>query len=268
MKTTIGLTATLVGAVLQLAFGLAHAAPLNLTQTYPDFVVSGLSYSYNASTGILTVGRVETNSAVGGNDDWMCNPGETCSGTGTVGSYSAASSPSPQMQVSNHPTNSAYVESFSLWADLDGSGNVQAGSFRVDGVVRTPGFPAGCTPSTYTCVYHDGVRYYDGSNVSGGLLSGDLLQFGWSSNSGGNGIIEFRFDNAAGILGSQGLNYHGGGMILTVSSSSLTNFGAQALTTNWTGTGFGNVFVPIPTAAWLFASGFLALLGVARRRGK
>lgn len=240
----------------------AQAAPLNLTKTYPDFYVTGISYSYDATTGILTVGKVENNAAVGGNNDWMCNPGETCTGAGLVGSYSAAALPSPQLQVTNHPlTANPYKELFSLYVDLDGSGNVQAGStFRVDGVVRTNGFPVGCTANTYTCVQ------YDGSTVSGGLLSGNLTEFGWSSNTGSNGLIEFRFNNASGLIGSQGLGFNAGGMILTVSSSTLTNFGGQALTTSWTGTGFGDVFVPIPAAVWLFGSGFLALLGVARRK--
>lgn len=249
--------------VLLAATSSAQAAPLNLTKSYPDFYVTGISYSYDAITGILTVGQVENNAAVGGNNDWMCDPlgGETCTGTGTVGSYSAAAAPSPQLQVSNHPlTSSTYKELFSLYVDLDGSGNVQSGSFRVDGVVRTNGFPAGCTPNTYTCVQ------YDGSTVSGGLLSGNLIDFGWSLNTGSNGIIEFEFNNASGLIGSQGLGFTGGGMILTVSSSTLSNFGAQALTTSWTGTGFGDVFVPIPAAAWLFGSGLLALLGVARRK--
>jgi len=250
-------------AVSLAATSSAQAAPLNLTQNYPDFTVTGLSYSYTASTGILTIGQVETNSAAGGNDDWMCNPGETCTGTGTVGVYAAGPAPSPQLTVTNYPiTSSTYKELFSLYVDLDGSGNVQSGSFRVDGVVRTNGFPVGCAPNTYSCVL------YDGSTVSGGLLSGNLTQFGWSLNTGSNGLIEFRFNNASGLIGSQGLGFHDGGMILTVSSSTLSNFGSQALTTNWTGTGFGDVFVPIPAAVWLFGSGLLALFGAARRKAR
>lgn len=262
MKIRIPALLALLWAAMQLTVpGGVHAAPLNLTRTYPDFNVVSLSYSYNATTGILTVGQVENNAAVGGNNDWMCNPGETCTGTGTVGSYSAAASPSPQLQVTDYPiTGSTYKELFSLYANLNTSGSVLGGTFRVDGVVRTNGFPVGCTANTYSCVL------YDGSTVSGGLLSGNLTQFGWSVNTGSNGILEFRFDNASGLIGSQGLGFHGGGMILTVSSSTLTNFGAQALTTSWTGTGYGDVFVPIPAAAWLFGSGLLALLGVARRK--
>ena len=255
---------TMLWVVLLAAATGAQAAPLNLTKQYPDFYVTGISYSYDAITGILTVGQGEDNAAVGGNNDWMCNPGETCTGTGTVGSYSAAAPPSPQLQVTNHPTDATYKELFSLYVDLDGSGNVQSGSFRVDGFVRSTAF----VPPFTACTSAPYCEVYDGSDVSGGLLSGNLTDFGWSLNTGSNGLIEFRFDNAGGLIGSQGLGFNAGGMILTVSSSTLTNFGAQALTTSWTGTGFGDVFVPVPAAAWLFGSGLLALLGAARRKAR
>jgi hypothetical protein len=226
----------LLWAVLQMTVsGGTHAAPLNLTQTYPDFFVEFLNYNYDSTTGNLTV-------------------------VGSVGSYSAAPSPSPQLTVTNHPTDMSYVELFSLNAQLDGDGNVLSGSFRIDGVVRSDGWPVdnGCT--FLTCIE------YDGSTATGGLLSGDLTEFGWSSNTGSNGVIEFRFGNATGLIGSEGLGFQGGGMILTVTSTGLTDFGAQALTTSWTSTGVGDVFVPVPAAAWLFGSGLLALAGLARRK--
>lgn len=234
MKTRISALLALLWAVLPMLIPVgAQAAPLNLTKTYPDFFVTGLTYSYNSTTGNLAI-------------------------QGLVGSYSAAPAPSPQLQVTNHPTDATYLELFSLNAQLDSSGNVLSGSFRIDGVVRTAGFPVGCTPGTYTCVL------YDGSTSTGGLLSGNLEEFGWSLNSGSSGILEFTLGGATGVIAD--LGYHGGGMILTVSSSTLTNFGAQALTTSWTGSGFGDVFVPVPAAVWLFGSGILALLGVARRK--
>ena len=261
--------------MLQLTLlGGSQAASLNLTQQYPDFTVTGLSYSYDATTGILKIGRVENNAVLGGNDDWMCNPGETCTGTGAVGSYSAAAPPSPQLHVTTDPTNTSYVESFSLYADLNGSGSVQSGSsFRVDGLVRTYSVsgapPPSCFPlSSYLCVL------YDGQTVSGGLWSGSLNKFGWSG-TGATGIIEFEFNAANGILGSQGLGYTGGGMIFAITNARqtiagtplLTDFNSQLLTVSWTATsGTGDVFVPIPAAVWLFGSGLLALLGAARRK--
>lgn len=228
------LTASLWGLWLMAFAGAAHAAPLNLTKTYPDFLLaSGQSYSYNAGTGILTI-------------------------SGTIGSYTGHTPPSPQLVVTNHPTNGSYLEAFSLTAQLDGSGNVLSGSFEIDGVVRTSTFPnPSCASSPY-CVK------YDGSTNANGLLSGNLTEFGWSSGTGSNGVLEFRFDQADGIIGD--LGFLSGGMILTVQSSTLSNFGAQALTTSWTGTGVGDVFVvPVPAAAWLFLSG-LGLLGWSTKR--
>jgi hypothetical protein len=235
MKTRISALLALLWAVLQLTLsGGAHAAPLNLTQTYPDFYVTGLSYSYDSTTGNLAI-------------------------LGGVGSYSAAAAPSPQLQVTNHPTDATYLELFSLNAQLDGSGNVLSGSFRIDGFVRDSTFPNPACASAPYC------EMYDGSdNPAGGLLSGNLEEFGWSLNSGSNGVLEFTFGGATGVIAD--LGYHGGGMILTVSSSTLTNFGTQALTTSWTGSGVGDVFVPVPAAVWLFGSGILALLGLARRK--
>src|SRR3989344_4298190 len=83
----------------------AQAAPLNLTTLYPDFVLSGLdvNYAYNSgtSTGVLTVGRVENNGASGGNNDWMCDPNETCIGNANASKYATSSTP-PSYQVTNY----------------------------------------------------------------------------------------------------------------------------------------------------------------------
>jgi hypothetical protein len=227
-------------AWLALASVGVSAAPLNLTTTYPDFLLSsGQSFSYNAGTGILTI-------------------------NGLIGSYTGYTPPAPQLQVTNHPTDGTYLESFSLSAQLDGSGNVLSGSFRIDGFVRNSSF----VPPFTACASAPYCEYYDGSDDPAGLLSGSLTEFGWSSGSGSNGVLEFRFDDADGIIADLGTGYHFGGMILTVQSSSLTNFGAQALTTSWTGTGLGDVFVvPVPAAAWLFLSGLGVIVGFAKRRG-
>lgn len=237
MKTRISVVLALLCAVLMWTTpGQVLAAPLNLTKTYPDFFVTNLAYSYNATTGVLTV-------------------------DGIVGSYSAAAAPSPQLHVTNHPTDSSYLEDFTLSATLDSSGNVLSGSFRIDGFVRDSTFPNPACGSAPYC------EKYDGSdNPAGGLLSGNLEDFGWSLGTSSNGILEFTFGNASGVIAD--LGFHGGGMILTVSSSTLSNFGTQALTTSWTGSGFGDVFVPVPATVWLFGSGILALLGAARRKAR
>ncbi len=90
--------------------------------------------------------------------------------------------------------------------------------------------------------------------------------------------MNFSFNNAGGYIADPdyplaelgAIAPGGGGMILTVSTSSLGEgeFGTKALTTDWTGTGFGDVFVPVPAAVWLFGSGLIALLGFGRGHNK
>lgn len=211
-----------------LASGIASAAPLNLVKSYPDFfLASDQAYAYNATTDTLTI-------------------------NGTIASYTEGlSSTHVNEQVTN---NGAYLEKFSLTAVIDSSGQLQSGSFYIDGVVRDP-FPT--------------ILYNGQTHSSTHLLSGTLTDFGWAGTSGtSGGIIEFRFDNADGVIADLGGGYHSGGMILTVTSSSLglNNFNANLLSTDWTGSGYGDVFVPVPAAAWLFGSGLAALGGMRRRR--
>lgn len=206
----------------------AFAAPLNLVKTYPDFTLaSDQAYAYNATTDLITI-------------------------TGTIASYTEGlSSTHVNEQVTN---NGAYLEKFSLTAVINSLGQLISGSFYIDGVVRDP-FPT--------------ILYNGQTHSSGHLLSGDLTHFGWAGTSGGSGgILEFKFNNADGVIADLNGGYYGGGMILTVTSSTLglNNFGSQALTTSWTGSGYGDVFVPLPAAAWLFGSALLAVGGLGARR--
>jgi hypothetical protein len=161
------------------------------------------------------------------------------------------------------------------------------GWFQLDGVIRTftganPN-TSGCpsySSTTYMCVltYVDGsnvTHYLDGTLDSGGLLSGSLDQFGWIGTSPAGGMLEFTFDNADGVIQAMAGGSLGGMKLYPVNAKNsatnlnLTDFNSQALTTSWYSTGgTGDVFVPIPAAAWLFGTGALALLGVARRKSR
>lgn len=244
-----------------------------LTKIYPDFYldgVGGLSFNYNATTGILLVGKYETGAT--GLDLVCVDETETCTGSGLIGSYSEYFG-APQLQVMNYPITSGtgakpdYKEGFSLYAKLDTTnGNVLEGAFRIDGVVRTfttNPVTAGCGTNNYNCVLHDG------SLDNGGLLSGSLIQFGWDGFNATNGILEFKFGNADGMIPLDG-GYTAGGMKLYPTGVTGVNFETgNILTTSWSATtGFGDVFVPIPAAVWLFGSGMVALLGVARRKSR
>src|SRR3989344_9657499 len=257
MKKRIILPALLC-TLLQLTLpGGSQAASLGLVQGFPDFVIgSSLSYSFDATTGVLKIGHYEVS---GGDGDGVCEPGETCStSSSSIVSFAEGDAPAPQLQVTG---KSGYLERFSLYAVLDSSGNVVSGAYRIDGVVRPICFPSTC-PSG---IYSEGSTVFDGSLVTGGLWSGKLTQFGWEdppgSAQGPSGFIEFIFSDASGILGSEGLGYTGGGMIFHINNARqttsgtplLTDFGSQLLTVSWTASGDGgDVFVPVPAAVWLF----------------
>ena len=229
-----GLAILTVACLLLMSPG-AKAAPLNLTAGFPDFTTSTVNYSYTAATGELTISGLVAS--------YTEDPG------GTI----------VNEQVTNK--SGSEVEAFDLVVTLDGSGNVLSGSFYIDGVVRGNPFPN---------IIYDGFLH-----PSGHLLSGDINDFGWAgTGSNGGAILEFSFGNADGLIADGPLledgngPYFGGGMIFTLSNSTLggDNFDALFLTQDWTGTGFGDVFVPVPGAIWLFGSGLLGLVGVARRR--
>ena len=155
------------------------------------------------------------------------------------------------------------ADAFSLTAILDIAGaSVVSGSFTIDGDVRNP-FP---------------TLLYQGTTHPNGLLSGDLLLFGSSGDVAPStgGLLEFTFGNASGYIADAdhmlsdlgAVTFSGGGMILSVGTTTLGagNFGAQVLTADWTGTGSGDVWVPIPAAVWLFGSGLAVLFGFGSKR--
>ena len=198
----------------------AQAAPLNLTQVFPDFTVNELSFSYDGVDTLTISGTPASFTQVAGGD---------------------------QHPVTDTPTTAL----FSLAAVLDASGNVTSGSFDLTGTVRD--------------VNNLGTILFDGVTDPGGLLGGDLVAFGFSSTSASTGILEFTFNNADGLIADLG-PYSGGGMILNLTSSDMSNFDTDLLTSAWTGIGTGDVFVPVPAAMWLFGSGLLGLAGIARKK--
>ncbi len=218
----------------------AHSAPLNLVARYPDFVVNNLQYAYTYAAGIGNL-----------------------SVTGTIGQYTEA--------VPGFTTSVISSASFNLLATLDtascaiGPNCVTAGSFRLFGDVRDP-----VTPTT---VRYDGFVDLDpGPGVNRDpnvylLGSNSLSQFGSSNTTGSTGVLEFVFLGASGVVpAALGRTGETGGMILSVNTSTLTNFQNQVLTQSWSGTGVGDVFVPLPGAVWLLGSGLLALFAAARKR--
>ena len=127
--------------------------------------------------------------------------------------------------------------SFVLSANVDSAGNASGGSLTIGGTVSSLGF----TSST--------------------LLTGTLSSFGFPATGGDP--FEFVFDvtggDAAGLFGSQfGVVLTGTGLPATLFTSNFNNArNGQANAAS---------IVPIPAAVWLFGSGLLGLIGVARRK--
>lgn len=142
-------------------------------------------------------------------------------------------------------------DDFTLEADIDAAGNVLSGSFSSAGQVRD--------------VINPLVVLFDGPVSAGGLLNGNLDLFGFAGSTN-TGILEFTFNTVSGVINDDLGPFSAGGIIISVSSSSMANFDVDVLTTNWTGGGVADVFVPVPAAVWLFGSGLIGLLGVARQR--
>jgi hypothetical protein len=231
------------------------AASLGLTPTFPDFVVDmngtgspTREYSYDATTKTLTI-------------------------NGRMSSYSETATGTQHTIITNN--------SFSLTAVFGNLSNcpgalcdadITLGDFSLFGEIHDG--------ASFGTLLYDG--FFGGFFAGGdedGLLQGDLVDFGWAQTGGTSstiGILEFTFGNTSGILatgplteGGNPTGYSGGGMILNVDTSNLGSGGADfrdLLTTSWTGTGVGNVFVPVPAALWLFGSGLAGLLGVGARR--
>ncbi len=259
------LQTSLTGALFSLSL-TSQAASLGLTPSYPDFgLTSDQIFTYDANCD--------------GDFTGLCSSGQgMLTVNGTVASYTE-SGPGGVIENATVRGESPFlgegsgVDAFSLTAVIDiVTGSVVSGSFTLDGIVVDPAsFPN-------ALLNGDGQAYSSFEHASGNLYSGDLALFGFSGNSAPStgGIIEFTFDNAGGLLADPNFNLielgafasQRGGMILTVNTTTLGegNFGSNLLTNDWTGTGLGDVFVPVPAAIWLFGSGLVTLFGFARAR--
>jgi hypothetical protein len=97
---------------------------------------------------------------------------------------------------------------------------------------------------------------------SGVLLTGEIAGFGFQDSGGTTDYYDFGFD----VTGGQLAAFYSSaiGVSLTSEQSNFTgdfsvDFGGEAKGT------LGGV-VPIPPAAWLFGSGLLGMIGIARRK--
>lgn len=237
MKNLVSLLQGLVALCLLATVQIASAAALNLTPGPYDFQLTSTAgtatVTYNSSTGEISI-------------------------TGEIASFSEGTGADADPVTSDPGTG--VTELFTLTATFDtGTGALLSGDFQIDGVVRDlTSFPA--------------INHTSDGDIDG-LLSGTLDAFG-IANVGGDddqAILEFTFSNGDGVIAD--LYGQGGGMILrldvgTVFSDLGKSFEADYFNTDWSTTQIisGDVWVPVPAAAWLFLSGILGLVGIARNR--
>jgi len=243
---SIAPTSLLMGLLLTASTSL-HAASLNLLVSFPDFVLAN--------------SQAITFTAVGGG-------GGTLTVTSTNGISTYTENPSnPSRSLMPVAGGS---ETFSFTAVLDQFGNVitSSSSFKLDGRVLTNNNPG---PA--------GQLVYDGNANINGLLSGTPDLFGitnFSITDTGvvRGTLEFTFMNASGVIATSTPygTFTNGGILFHLDSSTIcsTCFSSTEalLAQSWTATAYGDVFVPIPAAVWLFGSGLLAIAGMARNSKK
>ncbi|MFC1773566.1 hypothetical protein ACFL3A_09470 [Pseudomonadota bacterium] len=133
---------------------------------------------------------------------------------------------------------------FDLSATIDATGTLIGGSLTIGGTVPTLGF------------------------TSGTLFTGTLTAFGFPNV--GSDPFEFLLD----VTGGDAASLYGSGPAGVILSG--TGFGGDFVsdfsnlsTGPGTGIAVANVgTVPIPAALWLFGSGLLGLIGLARRRDR
>lgn len=221
-------------AILIAAVGLisskSYAGSLNLTPGYPNFTLAS-DQVVDFDVGTLTL-----------------------SVSGSLGSYTEVG---PGGVLENEGV--IYTDTFSLTATFDNSGSLQSGSFSISGGILT-----GNAPPNH-------IAYADQL-----LLAGDLNLFGASNSVApvGQGLFEFKFDNASGIIATgpwyehTGTASDAGGIQLYVDNSGLADFENDFYGSDWTGDGYGQAWVPVPAAVWLFGSGLAGLAGFSARRRK
>jgi len=175
----------------------------NFDQSKSDTLSSGIDFTYNAMTNMLT-------------------------GSGFADSYRGENE-------AHAPHNIGNNGGFTLSAEIDELGVLSSGTLAITGTVVEHGF------------------------TSGTLLVGTLTDFGFDSN----GTLDFLFT----ATGGDALSLYGGKGGIIITSSGFNGF-----TSNWNsgilGSNAYTVIVPVPAAVWLFGSGLIGLVGVARRSSK
>jgi hypothetical protein len=164
----------------------------------------------------------------------------------TSNQFSVDATPLALLVSGNPPATITGTEDFLINITVDESGTLTGGSpgndLIVSGDVTAPGI----------------------GSVSGVLLTGEITGFGFQDSGGTTDYYDFSFRLTGGLLAPLYTGALGLGVELTSEFSDFTgdflvDFGGEAK-------GTLGALVPIPPAVWLFGSGLLGLVGVARRK--
>lgn len=265
-KTFTVLAVAGLGLMGSLFASSASAYSLNLPPAYPDVTTYSASVNYTATcvndNGLTGVCGQSASSGAGGSNGrrYDVQTSGLLTITGTTMSLNATGSGSIAV------TSGSQGLSYSLSAKFDANGNfVTSGStISIKGVTTDPNFQ------------------------SGKILGANLTQLGFAGGTGCGGgssacgTFYFTFNNSVtGDMAAFYSNYSGviaGTTNMTTGSSwnpvwtsgtwdpSNNNNPGFFLRRSFTATSNVDTFVPVPAAAWLFGSGLLGLVGVARRR--
>lgn len=134
-------------------------------------------------------------------------------------------------------------------------------AFSINATIDDTGALVGGVPGDDLLVVGD-VNLGGLGSFSGVLLTGEITGFGFQDSGGTTDFYDFTFTLTGGQLAS--LYSPTLGVSLTSEQSNFVgdftaNFGGEAKGT------LGAV-IPVPAAVWLFSSGMLGLIGIARRK--
>lgn len=104
-----------------------------------------------------------------------------------------------------------------------------------------------------------------GRAITGTVFAGSLNSFGWSKT---NYRVEFGTGNFTGWACTQGWCTQSERIYFRMNDKTLDINKCMSSVTAWSNKASGSAVIPVPAAAWLFGSGLIGLVGVARRKKK
>ena len=99
----------------------------------------------------------------------------------------------------------------------------------------------------------------------GNVFSGKITDVGWSESKA---LLEFSTTGFSGWACDQGWCTSSERLYFNMNSGKLGLASAIKKGKDWSNTAHGTAVIPVPAAAWLFGSGLVGLVGVARRKAK